>query len=137
MLRLCLICQECVAEYTRRPLLPLTPGDIGTDPVTVDKSLAKYFKLGESWGAIVLLDEADVYLEARNLHDLERNSLVSGKVSQFSCLVVRLAYLLLNISLSSRYGILSRVRLQGQISCKHELTCLCRILFLTTNRGTQ
>ena len=68
---------ECVAEYTRRPLLPLTPGDIGTDPVTVDKTLAKYFKLGESWGAIILLDEADVYLEARNFNDLERNSLVS------------------------------------------------------------
>ena len=44
----------------------------------VEKSLAMYFKLGESWGAILLLDEADVYLEARNLKDLKRNSLVSG-----------------------------------------------------------
>ncbi len=79
-----LINQECVAEYTRRPLLPLTSGDIGTDPVTVDRTLAKYFKLGESWGAIVLLDEADVYLEARNLHDLARNSLVSGNAPESS-----------------------------------------------------
>ncbi|MCJ1308965.1 hypothetical protein MMC25_002620 [Agyrium rufum] len=68
---------ECVAEYTHRPLLALTPGDIGTDPVAVEKKLAEYFRLGELWGAIVLLDEADVYLEARNLSDLQRNSLVS------------------------------------------------------------
>ena len=69
---------ECVAEYTQRPLLALTPGDIGTEPTVVETTLQKYFKLGEMWGAILLLDEADVYLEARNLKDLVRNSLVSG-----------------------------------------------------------
>jgi SpoVK/Ycf46/Vps4 family AAA+-type ATPase len=30
-----------------------------------------------SWGAILLLDEADVFLEARQPHDIHRNSLVS------------------------------------------------------------
>ena len=69
---------ECVAEYTQRPLLALTPGDIGTEPTVVETTLQTYFKLGEMWGAIFLLDEADVYLEARSLKDLVRNSLVSG-----------------------------------------------------------
>lgn len=66
-----------MAEYTDRPLLALTPGDIGTEPETVESTLNKYFKLGEAWGAILLLDEADVYLEARSVKDLKRNSLVS------------------------------------------------------------
>jgi hypothetical protein len=30
-----------------------------------------------SWGAILLLDEADVFLEARQPHDIHRNALVS------------------------------------------------------------
>ena len=29
------------------------------------------------WEAVLLLDEADVFLEARSTHDLERNKLVS------------------------------------------------------------
>lgn len=29
------------------------------------------------WGAVLLLDEADVYLERRSINDLMRNSLVS------------------------------------------------------------
>ena len=69
---------ECVAEYTQRPLLAITPGDIGTEPYTVETELNKFFRLGEQWGAILLLDEADVYLESRNNRDLIRNSLVSG-----------------------------------------------------------
>jgi len=31
---------------------------------------------------VLLLDEADVFLEERSLSDLERNSLVSGRLSQ-------------------------------------------------------
>ena len=69
---------ECVAGYTQRPLLALTSADIGIVPGAVEENLTSYLKMGERWGAIVLLDEADVYLEARDFHDLERNGLVSG-----------------------------------------------------------
>ncbi|KAG8743069.1 hypothetical protein FRC10_000451 [Ceratobasidium sp. 414] len=34
-------------------------------------------KMTAAWKAVVLIDEADVFLEARNTHDLMRNSLVS------------------------------------------------------------
>lgn len=33
---------------------------------------------------VVLLDEADVFLEKRALHQLERNALVSGKIRHFT-----------------------------------------------------
>ncbi|KAJ3568239.1 hypothetical protein NPX13_g6491 [Xylaria arbuscula] len=67
----------CIAEYTGRPLLALTGGDIGTDENKAEENLAKWFKLSETWGAVMLIDEADVYLERRELGDLKRNSLVS------------------------------------------------------------
>ncbi|KAF7502671.1 hypothetical protein GJ744_005284 [Endocarpon pusillum] len=68
---------ECIAEFTQRPLLSLTCGDIGTDEVRMENQLSKWFKLGEVWGAIMLIDEADVYLERRQTADLKRNSLVT------------------------------------------------------------
>ncbi|TVY41797.1 ATPase family AAA domain-containing protein 3-B [Lachnellula occidentalis] len=68
---------ECVAEFTSRPLLSLTCGDIGTDEFTVEESLSKWFKLAEIWGAVMLIDEADVYLERREVNELTRNGLVS------------------------------------------------------------
>ncbi|KAI1363289.1 hypothetical protein F5Y08DRAFT_354458 [Xylaria arbuscula] len=68
---------ECIAEYTGQPLLALTGGDIGTDENKAEENLTKWFKLSETWGAVMLIDEADVYLERREFADLKRNSLVS------------------------------------------------------------
>lgn len=70
---------ECAAELARRPLLALTSGDIGSrlDGYTVENSLNYYLTLGERFGALVLLDEADVYLERRRSRDIGRNALVS------------------------------------------------------------
>ncbi|MCJ1443334.1 MAG: hypothetical protein MMC23_003832 [Stictis urceolatum] len=69
---------ECVAEYTRRPLLSLSCADIGTEPDTIENNLTRWFKRGRQWGAIMLVDEADVYMERRITQDLGRNALVAG-----------------------------------------------------------
>lgn len=69
---------ECVAEFVRRPLLTLTCNDIGTRAEVVEKKLSQFFERAKIWGAVILLDEADIYLEKRTLHDLERNGLVSA-----------------------------------------------------------
>ena len=45
----------------------------------VEENLKHFFELGELWGAVILMDEADIYLEQRTSDNLERNSLVSGK----------------------------------------------------------
>ncbi|KAI9713831.1 MAG: hypothetical protein M1820_000561 [Bogoriella megaspora] len=68
---------ECVAEFTRRPLLSLTGGDIGSTPEAVEENLRKFLRRGEDWNAVVLLDEADVYLSSREHVGIERNSVVS------------------------------------------------------------
>lgn len=37
-----------------------------------------WFKLAENWGAIILIDEADIYMEQREAQDVKRNHLVAG-----------------------------------------------------------
>ncbi|KAK0610241.1 Replication factor C large subunit [Lasiodiplodia hormozganensis] len=69
---------ECVAALTERPLLSLTCADIGTDPENVEESLRRWFSIAQNWGAIMLIDEADVYMEQRKVQDLVRNNLVAG-----------------------------------------------------------
>lgn len=68
---------ECVAEQSRSPLLSITCGDLGIYPDEVERNLMKWLKLATLWKAVLLLDEADVYLESRISGDLQRNSLVS------------------------------------------------------------
>jgi len=68
---------ESVAEIAKKPLYSVTCGDIGTDPESVEKYLASVFHLGKIWDCVVLLDEAEVFLEQRTLQDLNRNALVS------------------------------------------------------------
>ncbi|KAM0470373.1 hypothetical protein ACHAPX_009993 [Trichoderma viride] len=68
---------ESVAEMAEKPLYPVTCGDIGIKPEDVEKYLESVFYLGKRWGCVVLLDEAEVFLEQRSLSDLARNALVS------------------------------------------------------------
>ncbi|KAH6962419.1 hypothetical protein BKA56DRAFT_498091 [Ilyonectria sp. MPI-CAGE-AT-0026] len=68
---------ECVAAHTRRPLYPITCGDIGYVPEAVEKNMEQHFKLAHTWSCVLLLDEADVFLAKRNKTDVKRNGLVS------------------------------------------------------------
>lgn len=68
---------ESVAEIAEMPLYNVTCGDIGTSADAVEKYLQTVLVLGKAWNCVLLLDEADIFLEERTLSDLERNSLVS------------------------------------------------------------
>ena len=65
---------ECVANDTCRPLLRLTTQDVGLSE-HVESHLRKWFTLAAKWDAILLIDEADLFLEQRREGNLERNSL--------------------------------------------------------------
>jgi SpoVK/Ycf46/Vps4 family AAA+-type ATPase len=69
---------ECISEHVRRPLLPITCADIGVEPSEVEERLVRWFKIARSWDAVMLLDEADIYMEYRQIHDLNRNNLVAS-----------------------------------------------------------
>ena len=68
---------ETVAEIAEKPLYRVTCGDLGTEPTEVEKYLESVLYLGKIWDCVVLLDEADVYLEERSMESLPRNALVS------------------------------------------------------------
>ena len=70
---------ESVATQLKRPLLPITCGDLGTTASEVENNLETYFELGSKWGCVLLLDEADVFMAKRTTGDFERNALVSSK----------------------------------------------------------
>ncbi|KAG6830282.1 hypothetical protein H0H92_001548 [Tricholoma furcatifolium] len=68
---------EATSEHVRRPLYVIGGGDLGTRASAMDASLERIFDVATAWKAIVLIDEADVFLEQRSLHDLERNAMVA------------------------------------------------------------
>ncbi|ESK93512.1 aaa family [Moniliophthora roreri MCA 2997] len=68
---------EAVAEATHRPLYVLSAGELGVKPVDVDKRLTQVLELAQMWNAVLLLDEAEVFLQQRSGTDVMRNALVS------------------------------------------------------------
>lgn len=68
---------ECVADNTKRPLFPITCGDIGDTATDVEKNLESSFQLAHKWGCVLLLDEADIFLQKRDKADIKRNAIVS------------------------------------------------------------
>lgn len=67
---------EVFANDTKRPLYVLEMGELGTKAVEVEKRLDLIFSRAARWNAILLFDEADIFLTKRTEVDLERNAIV-------------------------------------------------------------
>lgn len=70
-----------MVEYTKRPLKITISSEIGTSPSIVEVNGTRSLKLAKSWGAVLLIDEADVFKERRGSADMERSSLVADRCS--------------------------------------------------------
>lgn len=68
---------ETYAESMGRPLYPLEMGELGIDLASVEENLQKIFDRARRWNAILLLDEADIYLAKRQDAELEKGAIVS------------------------------------------------------------
>ncbi|GAW17501.1 hypothetical protein ANO14919_069580 [Xylariales sp. No.14919] len=68
---------EAVADKSRVPLYAMSAAELGTAPDAVEKALEKALGLCRLWNAMLLLDEADVFLGARTPHSIARNELVA------------------------------------------------------------
>lgn len=71
--------KESIAETIQRPLYTMSSPDLVTFLPYVEEQLSTALALATKWNAVVLIDEADVFMAERNLVDLQRNALVSGK----------------------------------------------------------
>lgn len=67
---------EATAETLKRPLYMVSVGELGTSPQQLETKLAQILELADRWNAVLLLDEADIFLEQRTDHDMERNAMV-------------------------------------------------------------
>jgi hypothetical protein len=72
---------ESLADYTERPLYSVSCGDLGTTATECENALVEILDLATCWNAVLLIDEADVFLEQRSHKDLVRNGIVGGNVS--------------------------------------------------------
>ncbi|KAL8827533.1 MAG: hypothetical protein Q9170_006975, partial [Blastenia crenularia] len=68
---------ESVSENIRAPLYMMSAGDLGLTSSDVESSLSNVLEMCTKWNAVLLIDEADVFLEQRSVNDLQRNKLVS------------------------------------------------------------
>lgn len=68
---------ESVAEEMKVPLFIMSAGDLGIDSRNIEARLLSVLGMCTRWNAILLLDEAEIFLEERSLHELERNKIVS------------------------------------------------------------
>ncbi|KAM6522120.1 hypothetical protein FALCPG4_011808 [Fusarium falciforme] len=68
---------ESVAEEMKVPLYIMSAGDLGSDAYDIEENLGRILEMVANWNAVLLLDECDVFLEARSPHDIERNRIVS------------------------------------------------------------
>jgi SpoVK/Ycf46/Vps4 family AAA+-type ATPase len=68
---------EAVSENMQVPLYVMSAGDLGVRPEEVETNLENILEMVAKWKAILLIDECDVFLEARSAYDIDRNRLVS------------------------------------------------------------
>ncbi|KAH6640030.1 P-loop containing nucleoside triphosphate hydrolase protein [Truncatella angustata] len=68
---------ESVAEEMHQPLYSMSAGELGETATEVEESLDKVLELVSKWNAILLLDECDMFVEARTATDIRRNRLIS------------------------------------------------------------
>lgn len=68
---------EAVADRTHRPLFYLQAEDLGINAAALGANVKRVFEMATDWDAVILLDEADVFMAERNPNDIHRNELVS------------------------------------------------------------
>ncbi|KAI9158904.1 Arylsulfatase [Paramyrothecium foliicola] len=68
---------EAVADRTKRPLFYLQAEDLGISASILGTKIKRVFEMATDWNAVILLDEADVFMAERHPTDIHRNELVS------------------------------------------------------------
>jgi hypothetical protein len=67
---------EAVAELLHKPLYSVGVGELGVDTETLEAKLRAILDVATIWDAVLLLDEADIFLEERDDHNIQRNAMV-------------------------------------------------------------
>ncbi|KAL5328167.1 hypothetical protein ACEPPN_001663 [Leptodophora sp. 'Broadleaf-Isolate-01'] len=68
---------ESVAEIIKAPLYTISAGELGSQSHNVEKRLSDILEMASIWNAVLLIDEADIFIEQRTPYELDRNELVA------------------------------------------------------------
>ncbi len=68
---------EVFAEASEKPLYSIQAAQLGIRADQVEANITQFLARGSRWAAIVLVDEADVYIRARDT-DMEHNAIVAS-----------------------------------------------------------
>ena len=78
---------EAIAEHLHHPLYSVTVGELGTNTKDLETKLQEILEVASEsnddeidssgvWNAVILIDEADIFLEKRSDNDIVRNAMV-------------------------------------------------------------
>jgi hypothetical protein len=67
---------EAVAELLHKPLYSVSVGELGVNTDVLERKLREILDVATIWDAVILLDEADIFLEERDEHNIQRNAMV-------------------------------------------------------------
>jgi len=67
---------EVTAEYLKRPLYMVGVGELGTSAQELEGNLREILDVASTWNAVLLLDECDIFMEARTDSNIQRNAMV-------------------------------------------------------------
>ncbi|PLN77273.1 P-loop containing nucleoside triphosphate hydrolase protein [Aspergillus taichungensis] len=69
---------EAIAEHIKRPLYTITPGELGVSSVDIERNLRRALDISTALRAMLLFDEADIYMEQRIAGNIAHNATVSA-----------------------------------------------------------
>ena len=67
---------EAIAELLHRPLYSVSVGELGVNTTDLEKNLRQILDVAQIWNAVILIDEADIFLEKRG-NDIVRTAMTS------------------------------------------------------------
>lgn len=68
---------EASAEHMQRILYKVSLGELGTEVEQLEDALNRILAQATRWDALLLIDEADVFLEKRSSENIQRNAMVA------------------------------------------------------------
>jgi hypothetical protein len=67
---------EAISEYMKRPLYSVNVSDLGTNPDVVEDEMEMIIDYARRWNGIIMIDEADIFVETREMSNIMRNAMV-------------------------------------------------------------
>lgn len=68
---------EVFAEASGKPLYSIQAAQLGIDAARLEQNLTRFLARGSRWGAVILIDEADVYIRERD-RNMDHNAIVAA-----------------------------------------------------------